>query len=757
MSLIPFPIMAYSKGLVTNVKPVFIPDQAWSQLENSYCFRDRMLKREGNQILGRLQRNSISVASLNLSGGSVNLLTALSLESTGTIVPGSISITNVDQGSTYTDASSNSILTGTGGTPTGGIINYATGLLTITAGGSSALTGTFDYYPGLPVMGIWQRDLSLVNETQTLFFDTKYVYEYNGTSFQEYITGTTFSGTNYDFFWAYNYQGAAGTSLLFVTNDNYTSASSYDPMYYTNGSSWTSFTPALTSTTSLFQALILIPYYGRLLALNTWEGPTSGGTSATNYYNRCRFSGLVDPTGSTAWRTDIFGLGGYLDAPTAESITGCTFVKNTLIVDFDYSTWQLRYVGEYGLPFIWERVSSDFGSGSTFSGVLFDNYRLNIGDVGITQGNSIEVNRIDLDIPDQVFNIQNEQTNQGSQRVWGIRDFQRELVFWCYPDSQSQSSPGTDITYPNKVLVYNYRNQTWSIFRDNVTAFGTYQSPTGVTWSSTNIYWDNEEVTWDDPITQPGFPAIVKGNQQGFIHIYGNQTEDDYSLFVTAIAETDSQLQITVPNHNLFTGEIIYLQGLLFVNSSTLAIETTSLNDSIYQVQVIDINTLALAVWNFTTQQYEQNFSYTPTLSTSTYTGGGLVTLFPKPSMVSKDINLFQKKGMQTKLSRLDFLLQPQPDAAVTINLLLNSSYAFSANILLTPKTLGYGVSNQLSDDASDYLWYSYYQTLSAQYFRIQLTYDDNLMNTLTTHQSNLTLYAINSWVRPGGRFANPS
>lgn len=52
----------------------------------------------------------------------------------------------------------------------------------------------------------------------------------------------------------------------------------------------------------------------------------------------------------------------------------------------------------------------------------------------------------------------------------------------------------------------------------------------------------------------------------------------------------------------------------------------------------------------------------------------------------------------------------------------------------------------------SDYSWFRFYATLSAQYFNINITYDDEQMNTLNTHSQDCTLYAINAWCRPGGK-----
>ena len=76
-------------------------------------------------------------------------------------------------------------------------------------------------------------------------------------------------------------------------------------------------------------------------------------------------------------------------------------------------------------------------------------------------------------------------------------------------------------------------NQTYAIFRDNITAFGTFQPSTGITWNQLDIYWDDNEVCWDDADTQSLFPNIVMGNQQGFVLEYGYTTLDDPGLTIT--------------------------------------------------------------------------------------------------------------------------------------------------------------------------------------------------------------------------------
>lgn len=784
MSLQSFPIVGLTEGLQTNVKPAMLPDQAWALLQNAYTFRERELKREGRKFLGRLTR----------------ILTAQSLGTTPAGPPATVTITDIfatlglrttnpqaeftrgtlvitvgaPDSATFTD-NGNGTFTVTGaGVAAGSYINYVTGkaVLQFTAlTGGATITAAFSYYPTLPVMGIPQRLIPAINDEQTIWFDTVYAYVWNGSGFQEFIPGTTWAGADFNLFWAFNYRGATPQQrLFFVTNDVPDAA---DPIRYTDGITWTNFAPLVTATQTLYQCLIIIAYYGRLLFLNTWEGTTAGGVgAATNFFNRCRFSAQGDPTiVATSWRTDIFGKGGLLDAPTNEAIIGATFIGNSLVVDFEQSTWQLRYVGEYGQPFLWERVSADFGSESTFSGVLFDNNRLAVGDKAITNANSLGVNRIDLKIPDQIFDFKN--ANNGVQRVSGIRDYQRELVFWNFADANTQAADATDVIFPNKVLVYNYRNSTWALFNDSITRFGTFQSTSNITWDSLTTYWDSETTTWDNPSDQSLFPIIVTGNQQGFISCYGYDApsslaipsvvnaNDQETLTIQSITTNSGYVVIGSVNHNLQPDDIIYITSMQFIDSGTFLPVATSLNNMIFKVSMQSFNTkddFSLLFWNKGLQDYQKDFTFTPDLATSIYVGGGNISVFPKLNILSKDINIFQGKSLQTKLSRLDFLFQSVPNGAVTIKLFLNSSTDGSVpgvvgqNNLVWNGNLTIDAKPPFYTTGSDYAWFRFYATLAAQYFNINITYDDNLMNTLATHSQDCTLYAINAWCRPGGK-----
>lgn len=570
-----------------------------------------------------------------------------------------------------------------------GFINYLTGNVVITGGSVGNPTiANFNYFPSLPGMGIPTRELSGVNDEQTLWFDQKYCYIFTGIGFQEFIAGNTWDGEDFNFFWGTNYRGIVASLRLFFETNFVNDVGS--PMRYTDGATWTTFQPLvagppLNPNTFLFTARILIPYYGRLLALNTYEGTAQ--VTAQNFFSRCRFSQIGDPTQVDAWRTDIFGKGGFVDAPTNESIISATFYKNTLIVQFERSTWRLQYVGEYGIPFIWQRISSDFGSGSTFSPVLFDSGVLAVADKGIVASSGGDVKRIDMDIPDLVYDFIND--DNGPYRVQGIRDFRKEVVYWCYPDFNTLYD---NQFFPNYTLLYNYRNNTYAFFRNNITCFGNFQYDANISWDRFDIFWDNYQVTWDS-VGQSNSPLIVSLNQQGFAHFYGYpdvetimdshiDAIDQESLAVSNVTIVPNvSVILTIINHNLQNDEIIYLTGLNYViTTSPASAGSTTLNDTIYMVEFIDVNNIQILAWDQPTKEFAENFSVT---TTGTYVGGGVIALFPRVYAETKDFNPAKQIGQNFLSNSIDFLFDATSPASMNIQLKMNTTLAAQANVVV--------------------------------------------------------------------------
>lgn len=674
-----------STGLVQDREEFILPNDAYPVLENAYVWRERIKRKQGYQLLGRLRRTFTGLTAVNLGNtdGAGNFAGAL----TGEVEVGSISIAVGAQ--TFTETGSNGQLTnGAGGT---GTINYQTGAITIDTDpnlAATAVIASFNYFPGEPVMGLRSRELTAVNNEMLVAFDQTYAYRYLG-GWEEFIPGTTWTGTDSDFFWSTNYWVGDGNQKIFwVTNF---SGQGGDPIRYTNGTVWVDFAPQINIAGDvLAQCLAMLPFRGRMVVFNTFEGANLA--TSVQFKQRIRWAAIGNPftiaspavsaVSVDAWRDDIRGKGGFLDIPTAEDIVSVGYVRDNLVIYCERSTWQLRYTGRSIQPFQIEKVNTELGAESTFSAVQFDTSLVGIGDKGVVECDSFKSTRIDVKIPDLVFQFNNN--SDGPKRVHGIRDFGKRLAYWTYPYKPDER-PGS--VYPNRRLVYNYENDSWAIFTDSLTTLGTYQPQTSRRWfeyvspPGTQIKsWQNQNYPWVD--RPSGFPSIVGGNQQGFVEFLDEQNTNDVSLTITNITgNSPSVTVITSPQHNLDTGQVIQISEI--PPGSPFA---TSLNDGIFGVVRIDPNSFRIYKYSTSTQQFTNPQVDDP----GTYIGGGRIAIRDGFSVKSKKFN-FLDEGQCIQLGFVDVLMDKTSEGAITMKVYLDYNDNTATNILpenVDPETL---------------------------------------------------------------------
>lgn len=784
MSYTPYYIADYEddSGLDQYHEPFLIPDKAFPTLEDSFIWRGKVLKRRSVSNLGRLRRvlSSASMGNIVSAGSGTqvfNIFTGmgvLTTEPNAQLQPGSAGtplVITIAGGWTITDNTGDGSTTVVGGSPIdSATINYSKGELSITFSGAfttAAATITCAYYPSLPVMGLRTLETSKINSEPFISFDTKYAYSFNETSqlFQELVPGTTWSGNDSDFFWSTNYWYDTTTpsspKRIFWATNFYAS----DPIRYYNGTSWTDFAPILsagnTSPRQLIQARILIPFQDSLIALNTYE-KIAGGTTTINYTNRIRFSqigtsplitGVLDASSPYGWTTvsswadDIPGYGGYIDLPTSEVITSAAFVKNTLLIKCERSSYKIVFTGIVSLPFTYEKINTELGSESTFSSVQFDNGVITVGNYGITIDDSVNVQRIDRKIPDFVFNISN--TNNGVKRVYGIRDFVYELVYWTCPISD------LDPTFPNAMLVYNYKNQSFSVFNDSYTCFGYYQRAVDLTWATLNVdSWSEWNLSWNSSNKSADFPDIIAGNQQGFVSIFNQTWMNDPTLSITDITynAVDKRTVITSPNHNLQTGNFVRISDI--ISDSGPPDYATSLNDTIYKVIRINGDTFNLI-------SSPDPADIVDLGTGGTYIGNGRIAVLNNINIYTKVFAPFYEEGSQARLGYVDFLLDNAPQGQVVSNIYVDESTATSltdkneSSAILGSNIVSLAPENLTLLPYQEYqkkIWHRQFVQAKCQNFQIQITMSDDQMFDETIIQNDFVLHALVLYVSKNAR-----
>lgn len=719
-------------GLQSNVKAWLISDRAFSKLNNAYVWRGRVRKRFGsrwitNDQLGTRLRESIGVT-IGGDNFSTNIDPALTIPPIGlmfSIGPNTYTVNVLGTPATL-------LINGTATTAT---YNTNTGDLTIN--GSGQAIGTTVYmYPGLPVMGLLTYDSATSVNEPTIAFDTRFSYQYVGSGWErlanENAAGdSVWSGSDSQLFYGVTWVGDNGSDkILIVTNFNESEPNS---MRYLDNSIWNTYRPLITSTEHLFSARIMTIFHNHVIALNTWEG-TDINIDNINFQNRARWSWTDSPTNNApdAWRQDIPGRGSGLDAATTEAIIGCEFIQDRMIVYFERSTWELVFTGNSVQPFTWQRINTELGAESTFSVVPFDKMALGIASVGIHSCNGIGVDRIDTAVPELIDDISND--HAGAARVYGIRDYTAEMVYWAYPDvSTTDSNP-----FPNKILLYNYVNNTWATSDDVLTCFGYFQAKTGVTWDSTIILWD-DDISWNSGGNANIFRTIVAGNQQGFTYIIDqDMTTNAPSLQITDITSVDNIITLTVIN-NCYQGN-----DYIFIENVTGTGTMSALNENIFQVLQVTQDTVQI--------------SYDPGL-TGVYSGYGTIAAVSQIDIISKQYNFYIDKGRNSCVNKIDFQVKRTDFGQISIQMRTSSSTInLTAGAASTGALVGTGVlvtspyALYPYEATAERVVHPFYTSVSGSFVQMTLTLSPDQMMNVNVMRADFQLHSMTIYATPTSR-----
>lgn len=723
-----------NSGLQTNYKPWLIPDEAFSYMQNAYVFRGRVRKRFGSRWMGNSQLESrfrIAVGTLNAPVSPVPTLSG----SIGQMFSIGDVVFTVNQLGTPINllVANGSAATATFNTTTG-VFVFA-GVLD--AAGAAVPGGTTIYfYPALPVMGLPNPDSKVINNKPTWGFDTKYAYEYTPTGWErlalEATAGAaTWSGSNSQFFWTTTWTGTnPAESVFFVTNFN--EAETHFMRYaLVTSKIWTDYRPKISNFVAgtppvleiwLESARILVPFKNRLIAFNTWEreivkAPNPPSNTLVHYQSRARWSWIGDATDqANAFLQDVPGKGNALDAPTTEAIISVEFVKDRLIVYFERSTYEFVYTGNQIYPFIWQKINTELGAESTFSIVPFDKVALGVGNVGIHACNGVNVERIDSRIPQAVFDIHN--IDSGVERVYGVRDYYVEMVYWTFPSGDASS----DKPYPNRVLVYNYLTNTWSFNDDSITVFGYYQPQTGVTWDSTTVTWD-DPISWDSGPSQALFRQVIGGNQEGFTFIVdADETVNAPALQITDISVAANIVTITCIDNNFRQEEFVYLQD---IEGSGVGNNLELLNNKIFKIVSV------------TKDQF--TFVYPgPENITGTYKGGGIISRVSQIDVYTKEYNFYAKQGRNSYIPKVDFMVDSTDVGQVVVNFYVSTALN---NLVVDGQASGSILGNSVLstfpypsvpfEATAERLWHPVYFQADGEIIQLEITMTDLQMTTV--------------------------
>lgn len=789
-----------NSGYQSNVKPWLLNDNAFQELTNMYVYRGRVRKRFGSIYMGESQLNSRLRMLIGVTDGSGDFSGTVpgDVFAVGQMFSVDDIIFTVYQTGTPGDMLSTTAATGTYDTTTGDVILSTTGTINsevyfysatpvmgltgyllgnsnefTTMGFDTQFAYQFDIinnawerqdvgdsiWTGTDYQFFWSTNYQSSSVSQNAIWTTNFnssdgIRYWDGTAWFKpiinYTEGSIIGTTDGSGNSSGTVSGGSGfigqvftigntAFSVVVTNGALLASQINDKPIVGSGTFDTTtgnytFTGAFPSTSITFTgnnyiatSLLIISFKGRLLLFNTIEKVNGIDVS---FVNRMRFSRRGSPIAPVVWMEDIPGQGNFADAPTQQAIKTAQFIKDRLIVYFEASTYELVFTGNNVDPFLWQKINTELGAESTFSEVPFDKVVLGVGNVGIHACNGNNVDRIDSKIPSLVFSIHND--NNGVDRVAGIRDYDNEMVYWTYPSQVRNDS----FYYPNKVLTYNYVNDSWGINDDSFTAFGysllQVLTP-GATWGTTTIAWSQNTSLWNSNASSDNnvkFQAVIAGNQEGFVTILRPDiTENASALQITNVSLLgDGQATLSIINHNLGLNDFVKLDtmnGLTFTNNSTPSAILTSI---IGRVSVDPYSANTPNSVTITCLDNIVNFNKSMSM-TGTYTGGGTLARVSNIGILTKQYNFYTSQDKSVSIPRVDFLVDKTDNGEVTVDYLVSST-----NISLvsqgvvgvlpgtgTLETKPYDASLAPLEQFQDRLWHPVYLYAQGQCVQLQI------------------------------------
>lgn len=414
----------------------------------------------------------------------------------------------------------------------------------------------------------------------------------------------------------------------------------------------------------LVGARMIVPFKDRLLFLGPVIQSSSGSPlylqdtviysqNGTPYYtasftgdvsaSTTVFNPILVPINQTATANAYFedqtGFGGFITAGYDQPINTAVSNEDALIIGFTNKQTRLIYTGNDILPFNFFSINSELGSTSTFSAITLDRGALTIGPNGIILSSQVSAQRIDLQIPDQIFEF--NLLSNGTQRVCAQRDFINEWIYFTYLDNE------VSYIYPNQTLQYNYRDDSWAIFNECYTTYGQFRIVQDDSWATIGNRFPTWE-SWNEPwASGPSTllqPDVIAGNQQGFIVFRDRGTAESSSLYIQNISGNT----ITSPNHCLNNGDYIIISG---------AIGVTGVNGNIYSVGEATTNTFIL------------EGSSTPS---GTYSGGGMIQRLYVPFVQTRQFPVAWDAARKTRIGNQQYLLSTTNNGQITLFIFLS-------------------------------------------------------------------------------------
>ena len=270
---------------------------------------------------------------------------------------------------------------------------------------------------------------------------------------------------------------------------------------------------------------VMRPYKNYLVALGITKASVDNPTTV-------KWSSPADP-GEVPFTWDVNDAtndaGENFLADTSGAIVDGKKLKDTFIIYKEDSVYSMRYVGGT-FVFQFQQLFDDIGALSTNCIAEFDGKHFVVGQGDVYVHNGVQKSSIiDGKMKNYLFN---SIKNATVKAVFVVPDYNNNEMWICF---QSSDNVVTGSPYANRALIWNWKDDNWSIRDIPETPAATY----GIVDPQISDAWDNDTATWDSDTTAWGNASynpsksklVFAGTNQGTVFAVGDTNLYDGATF----------------------------------------------------------------------------------------------------------------------------------------------------------------------------------------------------------------------------------
>lgn len=291
-------------------------------------------------------------------------------------------------------------------------------------------------------------------------------------------------------------------------------------------------------------------------------------TSVTTYNQGWLYSGIRDSSGKgDDFNAPGSGLG-QLD--TTEIIQGASIYGQYMALNLTNSNWLLEKTADAFNPYFPKKLPSVIGTDAPFSFTQWNSRIYSMGQNGVLVMDFRESLRTDDKIP---FFTRDDIDANTFDYTYGGFDRLTSQFLWSY------LSDSENYTTQDKVLTYNYEENSWSVYTLPLTVFGFHEGEESLAWNQIEDFdvahsswsrWDTTEDVWNKIGIGDKYKVTLAGDNEGYIYQLNSDYDDKLSA-ITGISQA-TQAVVSINEHNFQPGDTVVIEnveGMTEINYST--------------------------------------------------------------------------------------------------------------------------------------------------------------------------------------------